>query len=274
MTKPNIGGVKRPRKEFDFDEYKRQYDNELQMQRDAMNLQLSLTSQNFAFQRTVPINQSSSSTTNSNNNVNPSSNNVNFSNRSSSSTTNLSNEDDSSIAIVDDDLDEASESEEDSQLFGFQGDGDSVSSNKTSTTTASVKSNLTTSTSATIKRTDKSIQLAYLDVKLEDLYDFKCGGKCQFGRFCTKHLTVDEICIARKQLWEPPTSFQVVTTSERGERYFKLLNSANKVRNEKETLYSFQLDHSITGKQSKSQICEGNWRYSAAYLKIFICHFL
>jgi hypothetical protein len=262
---------KRPK--FDPVAYKQKYDEKLRIR--DLNLQLTVASQNFVFPASVTTNQSSLSAFDLGNNANPS-------NQSSSSTINLNNninqmdvhdsnindlnDDNSSLAIVDDDdLDNDLENDKDSEA-SKRTDEDSISSNKTFT---SVKSNLTNSTSATVKRTDKSIQLAYLDIKFDELNDFKCGKKCQFGGCCPKYLTVDEICCTREKLWKPPASFQVVTTSLRGQRYFDLLNSAIKKRNENETIYSFELDHTIRGKHSKSQICEGK---APLICKICICH--
>jgi len=149
-------------------------------------------------------------------------------------------------------------------------DDDSVMSNSSSISVISNASSKLKRLSSS-KRNDIAMQLSHIDIKLDSLNSFDCKKHgCCLGGNCTRKLTVAEICETQNKFWGDKAF--VTSTTDRGEKIFKLLLAAKRVDERKESersksgyVFKFEVDNPLsicTGKKAaaKTLICEGQYR--------------
>lgn len=82
------------------------------------------------------------------------------------------------------------------------------------------------------KKSDAEIQHEAATVSMEKLYEFTCPKDCVNKR-CTKTVTVEQVCVARKSMW----GSEIVNANVRLQRIFELIASATKKKNGSSTQF-------------------------------------
>lgn len=74
------------------------------------------------------------------------------------------------------------------------------------------------------KKSDADIQRDASNTNIDKLHEFNCSSDCKNKR-CTKDVTIEQVCLARKAMWG---GSETINANVRFDRIFQLVASANR----------------------------------------------